>query len=130
LFVAACYLCCLNLVGLIGNVVRIKSCPDYGSGIENVTYASNTVTAGGIAVFVDLSYECKGTGGGPTPIVRNVNINDLTGATGVAGSIDCNAARPCEINMNNVKLQGVVGWTKCNHVTGTVTNVSPKPCYG
>jgi polygalacturonase len=118
-----------NTFSLTGNVVRMKSCPDYGAGIENVTYASNTVAAGGIAIFVDLSYECKGTGGGSIPIVRNINITDLTGASAVAGSIDCIDKQPCNINMDGVKLTGGIGWAKCNHVKGITNNVSPKPCY-
>ena len=42
----------------------------------------------------------------------------------------CDDQGGCVINMSDISFSTVVGWTNCSYVSGSVTNVTPKPCYG
>ena len=46
-----------------------------------------------------------------------------------AGSFSC-LAGGCVVDMRDVSIASLVGFDLCTNVTGTVSNVHPKPCYG
>lgn len=46
-----------------------------------------------------------------------------------AGSFACDKGG-CVVNMKDIAFTGGIVWTNCSYVSGTVSNVTPKPCYG
>ena len=110
--------------------MRLKSCSDYGGQVSNVVYRNLTAKAVAVAIFVDMFYECKGEPSSPEPLFRDISVSSLDASTvATAGSFNC-TSNLCEIELSDITIESILGFTECTNVYGNVSNVSPKPCYG
>jgi len=115
-----------NQVSASVNGVRVKSCASWGGVIQNITYSDLSVKGVDIAIYVNLFYECDGPQNS-IPTVE-LNLNNISGETITAGEFKCAPQKDCVINMDNVDLYSIYGFS-CSNVEGTTHQVYPKPCY-
>jgi len=119
-----------NVFDTSANIVRLKSCGDYGGTVSNITFRNLTANGVAIGIFVDLNYECHHDGGQAPPIFKDIFIERIKAKNVlVAGTFNCSTTG-CVIDMTDVDLRDSIGFTDCDGVSGKVTNVHPQPCYG
>lgn len=120
-----------NSVDLSANLVRIKNCISDGGIVENVTYSNMTSSWVAEAILVNMFYECTLNSSAPVSILRNIYLENLSVYAGRAGELKCAQNSPCNLELSNIDIDSVLGFSDCEYVNGTTHNVYPKlslPC--
>lgn len=95
-----------NTLLTTANGVRLKTCPSYGGGITNVTYDGLALEAGGVAVYVNMKYECDTVNSSiADPVIAQLMLANISGHVAGAGSLYCLPNDAChDWSFQNVHL--------------------------
>eukprot|EP01129_Flabellula_baltica_P010741 TRINITY_DN4574_c0_g1_i1.p1 TRINITY_DN4574_c0_g1~~TRINITY_DN4574_c0_g1_i1.p1 ORF type:complete len:392 (+),score=59.60 TRINITY_DN4574_c0_g1_i1:16-1191(+) len=116
-----------NIFDISANIVRFKSCFNYGGTVQDITYINNSVTLAQTIIYINMEYECPGNAS-DVPLFKNINLMNITGYAQRAGDLDCLPEEPCVINMRDINIHAIQGF-KCKNVQGETSNVYPQICY-
>lgn len=118
-----------TFMDLSSNMVRFKTCPTYGRGLSNVTYASIRGIGLDAAVMVNMDYECGPPNATiPRPTFDRVTIQDIhLDAVLSAGSIACLPGACPNWVFRDVTIGSLVDWkiTSGGLVNTSAINVHP-----
>ena len=117
-----------------GSALYIKTGPTRGGYVQNITYDGVSITTSNAAVMINRSYSEANPSNPldwkPMPsMVHDVTYRNIAASgTAFAGDLVGTAdALFYNVVMENVAIDSVEGWGRCEYVKGSATNVFPMP---